>query len=66
MQEAIHLYTVGANGPSYNAKLQGKLLIGAVADFTFVSEDFYKKPETLAKAKVMMTVVNNHIVFKHE
>ena len=66
MQEAIHLYTVGANGPSYNAKRQGKLLIGTVADFTFVSEDFYKKPETLAKAKVMMTVVNNHIVFKHE
>jgi len=66
MQEAIHLYTVGANAPSYQPNRQGKILIGSVADFTFVSQDFYKKPETLASTKVMMTVINNHIVFKHD
>jgi predicted amidohydrolase YtcJ len=64
MLEAVQLYTTGANAPSYRAHRQGKLVVGSVADLTFVSEDFIANPKKLATAKVMMTVVNDQIVFR--
>ena len=62
--EAVQLYTTGANAPSYQFQRQGKLVIGSVADFTFINEDFVSNPKRLANAKVMMTVVDNQIVFR--
>lgn len=62
--EAVQLYTTGANAPSYLQNRQGKLLIGTVADLTFINEDFISNPKKLTTAKVMMTVVNNQIVFR--
>jgi predicted amidohydrolase YtcJ len=64
MVEAVQLYTTGANAPSYQSHRQGKLLVGSVADLTFISEDFIANPTRLADAKVMMTVVHNQIVFR--
>jgi predicted amidohydrolase YtcJ len=64
MLEAVQLYTTGANAPSYIPKRQGKLVVGSVADFTFISEDFISNPKRLATAKIMMTVINNQIVFR--
>ena len=64
IQEAVKLYTTGANAPSYLPHRQGKLAIGSVADLTFINEDFISNPNQLSTAKVMMTVVNNQIVFK--
>jgi predicted amidohydrolase YtcJ len=62
--QAVQLYTTGANAPSYLPQRQGKLVVGAVADLTFISEDFVSNPMLLSTAKVMMTVVNNQIVFR--
>ena len=64
MLESVQLYTTGANAPSYQSHRQGKLAVGSVADLTFVSEDFIANPTRLATAKVMMTVVNDHIVYR--
>jgi predicted amidohydrolase YtcJ len=64
MLEAVQLYTIGANAPSYLPNRQGKLVVGAVADLTFISEDFVFNPTLLSNAKVMMTVINNQIVFR--
>lgn len=64
MLESVQLYTTGANAPSYQAHHQGKLMVGSVADLTFVSEDFIANPKRLITAKVMMTVVNDQIVFR--
>jgi predicted amidohydrolase YtcJ len=65
MLEAVQLYTTGANAPSYQSHRQGKLAVGSVADLTFVSEDFIANSKRLATAKVMMTVVNDHIVYRN-
>jgi predicted amidohydrolase YtcJ len=62
--EAVQLYTTGANAPSYLPHRQGKLVVGSVADLTFINEDFISNPNLLSTAKVMMTVVNNQIVFR--
>ena len=64
MLEAVQLYTTGANAPSYLPQRQGKLAVGSVADLTFINEDFLANPKRLATANVMMTVVNNQIVFR--
>jgi predicted amidohydrolase YtcJ len=64
MLEAVQLYTTGANAPSYQSQRQGKLVVGSVADLTFVNEDFISNPKRLTTAKVMMTVVDNQIVFQ--
>jgi predicted amidohydrolase YtcJ len=66
MLESVQLYTTGANAPSYQSQRQGKLAVGSVADLTFVSEDFIANPKRLATAKVMMTVVNDQIVFRKD
>jgi len=66
MLEAVQLYTIGANAPAYRSHRQGKLAVGSVADLTFVSEDFIANPNKLAMAKVRMTVVNDHIVFRKD
>jgi predicted amidohydrolase YtcJ len=62
--ESVQLYTTGANAPSYLQQRQGKLVVGSVADFTFINQDIISNPNHLMTAKVMMTVVNNQIVFR--
>jgi predicted amidohydrolase YtcJ len=62
--EAVQLYTIGANAPSYLSQRPGKLVVGSVADLTFINEDFISNPKRLTTAKVMMTVVDNQIVFR--
>jgi predicted amidohydrolase YtcJ len=64
MLEAVQLYTIGANAPSYQSQRQGKLVVGSVADLTFINEDFISNPKRITTAKVMMTVVDNQIVFR--
>ncbi|MGA0875772.1 MAG: amidohydrolase [Bacilli bacterium] len=64
MEEAVKLYTIGANAPTYDLAHRGQLKEGFLADFTFVNIDFLKEPTRLSEAKVMMTVVDNHIVYR--
>ncbi len=64
MMEAVKLYTIGANAPTYDLAHRGTLKIGNIADFTFFSEDFLQDKRKLEMTKVMMTVVDNKIVYK--
>ncbi len=62
--EALKLYTIYANIPSYK-KNRGLLKKGFVADFTVLKEDVLKIPKTKFKQnKVVMTVINEHIVYE--
>jgi predicted amidohydrolase YtcJ len=63
MYEAVKLYTTGANAPTYDLAHRGTLKVGHLADFTFLNADIIKHPETLAKAKVTLTIVDDHIVY---
>jgi predicted amidohydrolase YtcJ len=60
--EAIKLYTMGANAPSYDGR-RGTLKVGNLADFTCFDMDILRHPETLQQAKTTLTVVDDQIVY---
>jgi predicted amidohydrolase YtcJ len=64
IDEAIDIYTKGANYPTYDNK-RGSLMIGHVADLTIFEKDLktLSKDEFL-ELKVKMTVIDEHIVYK--
>jgi hypothetical protein len=64
MREAVELYTIGANAPTYDLAHRGTLKIGNLADFTFFNEDFIQDEKKLQTTTVMMTVIDNQIVYK--
>ncbi len=64
MLEAIKLYTIGANAPTYDLAHRGTFKVGNLADFTFFSQDFLQDETTLNTTAVMMTVIDNQIVYQ--
>ncbi|TNF07735.1 MAG: amidohydrolase [Bacillota bacterium] len=64
IDEAIDIYTKGANYPTYDQK-RGSLKIGYIADLTIFDNDLktFKKHDFLEQ-KVKMTVINEIIVYK--
>ena len=64
MREAVELYTIGANAPTYDLAHRGTLKVGNLADFTFFSDDFLQDEKKLQTTTVMMTVIDNQIVYK--
>ncbi|ECL8006919.1 amidohydrolase [Listeria innocua] len=63
--EAIELYTKGAAFASYKTTTRGQIAPGFVADFTILAEDpFLIKPAKLRHLEVMMTVVNEQVVYQ--
>jgi predicted amidohydrolase YtcJ len=64
--DAIKLYTIGANIPTYDSARRGKLKIGYLADFTFLKDDVMVNETMLSKTKVMMTVIDNQIVYRRD
>jgi predicted amidohydrolase YtcJ len=64
MYEAIQLYTTFANIPTLKTNERGMIAPGFIADFTAFSEDFYRDPETLKKAHVTHTIINDTIVYQ--
>lgn len=62
--EAISLYTVGANYPTYHDN-RGYIKKGYIADFTIFSHDLLTLSENeLKNEKVKMTVIDEKIVYK--
>ena len=64
MKEALKLYTIGANAPTYDLAHRGTLKIGNLADFTFFNQDFLQDENKLETTEVMMTIIDNQIVYK--
>jgi|GEM_PF-412524 len=64
MLDAVKLYTIGANTPTYDLAHRGTLQVGNLADFTFFDQDFLKDENKLASTSVMMTIVDNQIVYQ--
>lgn len=64
MVEAINLYTIGANAPTYDLAHRGTLKVGNLADFTFFDHDFMQDESKLNSTSVMMTVIDNQIVYQ--
>lgn len=63
--EAIQLYTKGAAFASYKKETRGQIAPGFVADFTILAEDpFQVKQARLRDMNVVMTVVNEQIVYQ--
>ncbi|EAC8166200.1 amidohydrolase [Listeria monocytogenes] len=63
--EAIQLYTKGAAFASYKTTTRGQIAPGFVADFTILAEDpFQMKQAELRQVSVVMTVVNEQIVYQ--
>jgi predicted amidohydrolase YtcJ len=65
MFEAVQLYTSLANVPTYESHRRGYLKMNHLADFTFVDQDFLNEPHRLSHTKVMMTVIDDKIVYKN-
>ncbi len=63
--DAVKLYTIGANVPTYESSKRGKLKVGNIADFTFLKDDIFLNESSLTTTNVMMTVIDNQIVFRH-
>jgi predicted amidohydrolase YtcJ len=66
MFDAIRLYTTLSNVPTYHTSTRGYLKPGYIADFTMLNHDILKHPELIDEAKVVMTVIDDKVVFKKE
>ncbi|MBA2173325.1 amidohydrolase [Halobacillus locisalis] len=65
VHEAIALYTTGSAQAIAREDVQGKIQVGFVADFTVLDRDLFAlKSHELADANVMMTVVDDQIVYQ--
>ena len=64
IDEAIRLYTLGANAPTYDQH-RGQLKIGNICDLTIFHKDLKSlTEEELKKNQVKMTVIDETIVYK--
>jgi predicted amidohydrolase YtcJ len=61
--EAIKLYTTYSQIPTYHISTRGYIKKGYIADFTVVSDDMMKNQTLLEKTKVIMTIIDDQIVY---
>jgi predicted amidohydrolase YtcJ len=66
IEEAIHVYTIGANYPTYKTN-RGQLKLGNIADLTIFKKDLSSlTKEEFLKPQVKMTVIDEVIVYATE
>lgn len=64
--QAVELFTKGSAYAIHHQHDRGMIKKGFVADFTVFDQDIFKQePDTLLQAKVMMTIVDNEIMYQH-
>lgn len=61
--EAVKLYTTYSQIPTYHISTRGHIKKGYIADFTVLNYDFIKNASLLDKTKVMMTIIDDQIVY---
>jgi predicted amidohydrolase YtcJ len=64
VEQAVNAYTQGSAYARFSDDRRGTLEAGKEADLAVLSQDiFAAKPEEIAKARVMITMVGGKIVF---
>lgn len=67
VEEALRGYTVDAAYASFEEAERGSLARGKLADLVLLDRDITRvEPETIAEARVMMTVVGGRVVYEAE
>ena len=65
VEEALRGYTVDAAYASFEEGEKGRLVRGTLADLVLLDRDITRvEPETIAEARVMMTVVGGRVVYE--
>ncbi|EOH96272.1 amidohydrolase [Enterococcus pallens] len=65
LEDAIRMYTLNGAKQEHLETVRGSIEIGKVADFQILDQDiFLVKPENIAEAKVLMTIVDGKIVYE--
>lgn len=63
--EAVRLYTTYSQIPTYHTATRGYIKVGYIADFTILNHDIIINHTLIEKTKVILTVVNDQIVYVH-
>jgi predicted amidohydrolase YtcJ len=65
VEQAVNAYTQGSSYARFTDDRMGTLEAGKEADLAMLSQDIFSgKPEDIAKAKVVITMVGGNVVFK--
>jgi predicted amidohydrolase YtcJ len=64
MFESFKLYTTYSQIPTYHQNNRGHLALGFLADFTILNLDVIKNPKQLDNAEVIMTIIDDQIVYQ--
>ncbi len=64
VDEAVRAFTYGSAYAEFQENVKGTLEVGKLADMVIISDDiFTNDPVLIAKAKVLMTIMNGKVVF---
>lgn len=64
-EQALKMFTVWPAYAAFEEKLRGSIEVGKLADFTILSADIMKIPETeILKTRCVMTVIGGEIVYE--
>jgi predicted amidohydrolase YtcJ len=63
VEEAIYVYTMGSAYSTFEEEVKGSVECGKLADFTVLSDDPRKMPESIRDLKIEMTIVNGRVVY---
>ena len=67
VEEALRAYTAGDAYSVFAEQKRGKLAPGYLADVTVIDRDLTRiPPETIEKARVLLTVVGGKVVYQHQ
>ena len=62
-EQALKAFTIWAAYAAFEEKLRGTIEVGKLADFTVLSADIMKIPESeIPKARCIMTIINGEVV----
>lgn len=64
-EQALKMFTIWAAYAAFEEKLRGSIEAGKLADFTILSADIMKIPETeILKTRCLMTIIGGEIVYE--
>jgi predicted amidohydrolase YtcJ len=65
VEEAVRGFTYGSAYAEFQENVKGTIEVGKLADFVILTDDIFKiDPITIAKAKVLTTVMDGRVVFQ--
>ncbi|HEV8590793.1 MAG TPA: amidohydrolase family protein, partial [Pyrinomonadaceae bacterium] len=65
VEEAVRAFTWGSAYSEFQENVKGTLEVGKLADFVILSDDIFKiDPVKIRDARVLMTVMDGHVVYE--